>query len=387
MALVGGAIVDLLENRPVKDLDLVVEGHAPGLARVLADRHGGGVLVHRAFQTATWTTVTGEAVDLITARQETYAGPAALPEVTPGTLEQDLTRRDFTVLCMALDLTSEALLDPTGGQQDLEARRLRVQHPDSFVDDPTRVWRAARWGARLDLSPTPETVDAMARARALGAHEALGIERLGQEVHRCLADGRARALFTSLESWGWLRDLHPLLPDDTPSVLAHAQDHVWRAHHQRGGEPYPLADAGWLALAGLIPPGDRARLRRLVPGGGPRWTLWTEGPAPIQATLAACTGAPTRATFGREVQDLVPAVRGALADKLPPPWLPLADWWETTGRHVRSAVDGHALLAAGVSPGPGVGRGLQAAREAAWEGASAAAQLEAARSNAEPRHR
>lgn len=384
-ALVGGAIVDLLKGRLAKDLDVVVQGDAPALAAVLAARHGGEVVTHSAFGTATWTTGNGEPVDLITARQETYAAPAALPDVTPGTLEQDLGRRDFTVLCMALELETGVLLDPAGGQQDLADGLLRVQHDRSFVDDPTRVWRAARWGARLGLQPTPGTVAAMALARDLGAHQALGIERLGQEVHRCLADGRAAALFGSVAAWGWLCDLHPELPDHTPNVLADAQDRTHLSHLARGGEPYPVVDAGWLALGGLVPPRDRADLLRLVPGGGARWSLWSQGTQQVVGDLAALAGDPTRLALGRQLQRRVPAVRAALAAALPAPWDPLTAWWEQQGRHVRSAVDGHALMAAGVPKGPALGLGLQAALEAAWDDHAPAAQHRAALAAAGPR--
>ena len=187
-ALVGGAIVDLLEGRAVKDLDVVVEGDAPTLADDLAGAHGGEVLVHAAFRTATWTPPRGEPVDLVMARTEIYEAPAALPRVAPGTLEQDLGRRDFTVLCLAWELGGGQLLDPAGGQEDLADRMLRVQHPRSFHDDPTRAWRAARWAERLDLQLHPDTLAALHAARDDGAAAALGLARVGHELERAWAE-------------------------------------------------------------------------------------------------------------------------------------------------------------------------------------------------------
>lgn len=377
--LVGGAIVDLLQDRPVKDLDVVVVGDAPALATALAQAWGGRVLVHAAFRTATWTTADGEPVDLVTARRETYAGPAALPQVAPGSLADDLARRDFTVLAMALDLGSGALVDPGGGRADLAAGVLRIQHPRSFIDDPTRVWRAARWGARLGLVPSPETRHGADQARAAGAHRALGDERLGQEVQRCLADGRAAQLFGSVAAWGWLQDVHSELGPRATAALDRHEHTTRPAHLARGGEPYDLADGGWLCLASQID--NRAARRdrdRLVPGGGARRALWVDGPDQVARTLAALPGPPDPVVLGRALATQPAPIRAAVVDGLAPDWAPLAAWWERTGRFQRSSIDGHRLQAAGVSPGPALGRGLQAALESAWRGEADGAQLSAA---------
>ncbi len=357
---------------------MVVVGHAPALDRSLAESLGGEVLENSSFATATWTLPNGEAVDLVTARRESYASPAALPEVVPGSLEEDLQRRDFTVLAMAIDLDNGDLLDPAQGRQDLDLGLIRVQHSRSFVDDPTRVWRAARWGTRLGFSPAPETRAAMALARQLQAHEALGIERLGQEVHRSLADGGAERLFGTLHAWGWLQDIHPRLDGELVQALARAQEQTWHTHILAGREPYEMAEAGWLCLARHLPRTDREARVRLVPGGGDRWSLWREGPEQVEAALAALQLPPDRCALGLALKDRGCAIRAEVGAHLDPAWKPEMDWWEDHGRHIRCAVDGHLLQDAGVSPGPALGRGLQAALEAAWRGADPDGQLQAA---------
>src|SRR3954447_10430159 len=149
--LVGGAVRDLLLGAASVDLDVAIEGDAREVARELAARLGGEAVEHERFGTAT---VRADAltVDLASPRRESYAHPGALPEVEPAPLDEDLARRDFTVNAMAAALDSERLgelRDPHGGRGDLEAGVIRVLHPKSFIDDPTRLLRAVRYEARF----------------------------------------------------------------------------------------------------------------------------------------------------------------------------------------------------------------------------------------------
>jgi len=142
--LVGGAVRDLLLGRGRADIDLVVEGDAA----VLASELEADVISHERFGTAK-VRLDGHDVDIATARSEAYPHPGALPVVEPATLAEDLRRRDFTINAMAIPLRGEPrLIDPHGGQADLAAKLLRVLHPRSFEDDPTRAIRAARSPSR-----------------------------------------------------------------------------------------------------------------------------------------------------------------------------------------------------------------------------------------------
>jgi tRNA nucleotidyltransferase/poly(A) polymerase len=141
--LVGGAVRDWLMGWPVSDLDFVVEGNAVAFAQQVQQQHGGSVQAYEKFHTATWTSHNLH-TDIVTARRETYARPAVLPDVTPASIEEDAWRRDFTINTIALRLSDAALLDPFHGQADLQRQLIRALHARSFIDDPTRMLRAAR---------------------------------------------------------------------------------------------------------------------------------------------------------------------------------------------------------------------------------------------------
>jgi tRNA nucleotidyltransferase (CCA-adding enzyme) len=156
--LVGGAVRDLLLGRASPDLDLVVEGDGIAFAARLAEEVGGRLVSHPAFGTASIegaraleVTALGR-IDVASARRERYEAPGQLPRVEPASIAEDLRRRDFSVNAMAVALAPARfgrLSDPFGGQGDLRRRWLRPLHPLSFVEDPTRIFRAARYGARL----------------------------------------------------------------------------------------------------------------------------------------------------------------------------------------------------------------------------------------------
>jgi tRNA nucleotidyltransferase (CCA-adding enzyme) len=155
--VVGGAVRDALRGQVPRELDLVVEGDAVGVARRAAERVGGRLTVHERFGTA--TVRTGDfAFDLAGARRETYERPGALPTVHLGaTIEQDLARRDFTVNAIAVSLATGDLTAWPGAREDLDTGVLRVLHDRSFSDDPTRMLRLIRYAARLDFAIDPGT--------------------------------------------------------------------------------------------------------------------------------------------------------------------------------------------------------------------------------------
>src|SRR5262249_31111131 len=141
----GGLGRGLLPHRvdDPTDLDLVVEGSAAQLARELAASLGGQALQHAAFLTATVVLADGQRIDLASARGESYRAPGALPTVERASLTADLARRDFSVNALAVRLDRTAwgrLVDATGGLADLRARWIRVLHPLSFIEDPTRIF-------------------------------------------------------------------------------------------------------------------------------------------------------------------------------------------------------------------------------------------------------
>ncbi len=168
--LVGGTVRDLLLGAGVKDIDLVVVGNAARLGTKLQAALGGTLSAHVEFGTATLVLPSGLELDLAAAREETYARPGALPDVFPSSIHKDMSRRDFTVNAMALRLNPSPpeLLDPFHGEADLNARQLRILHPLSFVEDPTRILRGARLAGRLGFDFEADTAE---RARAVLARQ------------------------------------------------------------------------------------------------------------------------------------------------------------------------------------------------------------------------
>lgn len=149
--LVGGAVRDLLLGRTPRELDVVVDGDLTPLAAAL----GGKLMAHDRFGTAT-VMVGDDVYDLAQTRTESYAAPGALPDVEPAGLDEDLRRRDLTVNAIAVSPTGEVVA-VDGALADLEAGTLRVLHDASFRDDPTRLWRLARYGARLGFAADAHT--------------------------------------------------------------------------------------------------------------------------------------------------------------------------------------------------------------------------------------
>ncbi|MEZ4554359.1 MAG: hypothetical protein R3B59_10700 [Dehalococcoidia bacterium] len=202
---VGGCLRDLCAGLGVRDLDLAVAGDAGRFASDLAHRSGGRAGVEERFGTA-WVDAGGLRLDLAGLRTETYARPGALPAVRLGaTIEDDLGRRDFSVNAVALGLSGPRtgeVVDPYGGLADLAARRLRVLHPRSFADDATRLWRGARYAARVGLRPTAET----ARLIEEGGRWLAPVSgrRLWAELERTAEERRVLATLRLLDRWGVL---------------------------------------------------------------------------------------------------------------------------------------------------------------------------------------
>lgn len=201
VAVVGGALRDLLLGREQSpDLDLVVVGQpvAP-LADALAKRYGVNCSFHAAYGNATLH-LPGLTTDLVSARLERYPSPGAAPEVWPATLSQDLLRRDFALNALALRLTpaGPALHDPAGGLADLAGGWLRPLHPQSLREDASRLLRAARLAARLDLRAHPAL---LAQVPAALQH-AEQTPRLWQELRLSLSEPQPGRVLRLLQSWG-----------------------------------------------------------------------------------------------------------------------------------------------------------------------------------------
>ena len=207
--LVGGPVRDLALKAPSIDLDITVEGQGMRLAGLFAAKHTGAKIVrYPAFKTATVFLREGRVVDFATARKETYARPGALPSVIASVLRDDLFRRDFTINAMAVALNAAAwgkIKDPFNGRADLRSKKIRVLHDKSFMDDPTRVLRAARFAGRLRFTVAPGTLKLIKEAVRAGAVEALKVQRYSKESDKILKEDDPAPALEYLNAWGIIK--------------------------------------------------------------------------------------------------------------------------------------------------------------------------------------
>jgi tRNA nucleotidyltransferase (CCA-adding enzyme) len=209
--LVGGPVRDLLRGETLlHDIDVVTTTDARQVARRFAQQARAGVAKTTDFGTATVRARDGDpSVDLATARTETYSRPGALPTVTfPASIDADLHRRDVTINAMALPITPQGfgtLRDPTGGLADLRAGNIRVLHDATFRDDPTRLYRAARYAARFGFTVEPHTATLMRAAIADGALTTISPDRKRRELDLAIHEPDPVACFAAFDAFGLLR--------------------------------------------------------------------------------------------------------------------------------------------------------------------------------------
>jgi tRNA nucleotidyltransferase (CCA-adding enzyme) len=319
--LVGGVVRDLLMGREVTDLDVAIEGDVDALGDLA------GFSLEREGLFLTGRLEQGEMkIDVARARAETYAAPGALPEVRPASIAEDLARRDFTLNAMAFPLSGEReLIDPHGGLADLRAGRLRVLHERSFVDDPTRALRAARYAARFGFELETET-ERLLRVTDLST---VSEDRTDGELRRIAAEDDPAAALRLLVDWGVIPSLDPGAPDRVAEVTRLAAAPPW---------------SDWVDR-------DLAVMLAIV------------RPLPQIRELSAAT--PERPSEAAQLAEPWDPAQLLVARALGAEWL---DRYATEWRHVALEISGDDLLAEGIPEGPAVGRGLDAALSGKLDG-------------------
>jgi tRNA nucleotidyltransferase (CCA-adding enzyme) len=373
--LVGGAVRDLLLGLAPRELDVVVAADAAGFARALADSLGALAgqspdeylesSCHERFRTALVSWSKGQ-VDVATRRSESYPAPGALPEVDTGSPEQDLRRRDFSVNAIAVALGGPRkgeLRALSGALADLAAGRLRVLHERSFLDDPTRLLRLARYRARLGFETDAHTAALASEALGGGALATVSGARIGAELRLALAEPDPLRALSALDEFGVLGALEPrlplhehrarraleLLPDDGRADLLLLACLLGSIAEKSGEDPeqamrallddlqFPAAERDRVLGAALLAPVLPARLQAAH--------------APSQLREAVGSGTPEAV-----------ALAGALAEEQSlPEAVAAAARWLSQVRHVRLHITGDDLLAAGIPAGPEIGRRLDLA--------------------------
>ena len=218
--LVGGGVRDALLGLPLVDLDIAAVGATREFADAVAEALGGAVESESQFNTFRLG-AGGERIDIAMARRETYARPGALPSVSPGVMADDLARRDFSINAMAAAISEDTfgeLLDPFEGERDLRRGVVRALRPMSFVDDATRILRAARYAKRLGFAMEARTEMMMAR----DATHLSGISgaRVRGELERVFGEERPAEILEALRDCGALRAIHPALDLSDEAIAA-----------------------------------------------------------------------------------------------------------------------------------------------------------------------
>lgn len=375
---VGGLVRDLLLGQPIVDIDLVVEGDAIALARALAQRYGGRVRSHARFGTAKWflhprPAGAPEAIDFVTARTEFYESPSALPEVERSSIKLDLHRRDFTINTLAIALSPDRygeLLDFWGGERDLREGVIRVLHSLSFVDDPTRMLRAAQLEARLGFRMEPRTEELI--GHALPMLDRVSGDRIRHELEAILNEAEPERALARLHALGVLRQIQPgLIWDDwLAQKFAELRQAVRSGPWQPGpGEPPPdLVFPYFGLLTYRLAPGDLAAVLK-------RLKVRRQTAGDIQAIQALKSA----------LDDLVEPQANSVIYRALKPFrerVLLVGWVATESkvaraqidryrrelRFIQPVLDGHALKAMGLKPGPQFSRILERLRAARLDG-------------------
>ena len=220
--VVGGFVRDLLLGAKNNfDLDIVVEGDGIAFARELSGKLNGRLAHHKAFGTATVVAQDNSKIDIATARKEIYEFPAALPKVTPGAIKDDLGRRDFSINAMAFGINKNnfgQLIDFYAGNDDLKAKKVRALHDLSFIDDPTRILRAARFAERCNFKISPYTLNLIKQAVSHKMPEKVSPHRLRDELILILKENEPVKCVKLVEKICGFSFLHPRLVVDQKKI-------------------------------------------------------------------------------------------------------------------------------------------------------------------------
>lgn len=219
--VVGGFARDLLLGVRNYDLDIVMEGDIRVFGKALADRLKAALVIHKKFKTARVVLPDKFKIDIATARKELYEYPAALPTVSIGYIRDDLARRDFTINAMAIKLNKDdfgKLYDFFGGQNDLKKGQIRVMHHLSFVEDPTRIFRAVRFEQRYNFKIDAYTENLIRAAKDLEMFAKTSGERLREEIVLILKEESPLKAIKRMDELHELRFIHPAIRLDKKLV-------------------------------------------------------------------------------------------------------------------------------------------------------------------------
>jgi len=226
--LVGGSVRDLLRGEENLDIDIVIEGDGLSFARTLGERLHAKVRAHHKFGTAQIFSGAFK-LDVATARTEYYESPAALPKVETSSIKKDLYRRDFTINTLTVKLNPKdfgLLIDFFGGQRDLREKTIRVLHNLSFVEDPTRAFRAVRFAERFGFKISKHTENLIKSTIEMNLFDKLSGPRLYEELLLAFHETEPGKTLKRLSDFGLLKIIHPnlLFTEELEATLKSMQE-------------------------------------------------------------------------------------------------------------------------------------------------------------------
>ena len=360
--VVGGVVRDLILGREPGDADISVVGDAGAFSGALAGRLGLARPTESEFLTFKIilgnTSEGATSIDVVTARAETYAEPAALPDVVPSSIEDDLERRDFTVNSMGISLSDSDwgnLVDPVNGLGDIMRKRIRVLHDASFTDDPTRLFRAVRYAVRLDFSidsTTKSLID-----DSLGKVDRLGGARLRNEFELMLGEPKRVEILREAEDLGLLAAISPGLRIGSRSLEVMESCASTR-----------FEDLLALSTFGLTQDEAEQVAKRF--DGPEMWTKTIRGNLELADLVSVLDRSDIRRSEVAEILDSVSlqSIRAYIAAG---PLLPRRDRmieYIDKIRFERPEITGDDLIAAGIEEGPVIGQLIDIVRRARLDG-------------------
>jgi tRNA nucleotidyltransferase (CCA-adding enzyme) len=390
--IVGGFVRDLLLDRPGIDFDLVVEGDALSLGRRLAKKFGGRTVTHARFGTAKWfiprgkeelaaalgqpndsTTDLPDSLDLISARTEFYDYPTALPTVESSGIKLDLHRRDFTINTLALRLDGRhygELHDYWGGLKDLRKGVIRVLHSLSFIDDPTRLLRAARFEQRFGFKIEKRTLELM--KNSFEVMKQVSGDRLRHEFNLILQEPQAGAILKRLTQLGVLASIHPAIgsleldTNDLPVDLDQRILEDWSLPAEAAGMQVQLT-LNWLVWLGRIPPDsvDKLASRLRLPAALKTLLSNVLEISSKQAEIAQASPGKLVAILERAPMLAIYAVCIINRDQL---FTRQLESFAMKYRHIHPGIDGKDLTRMGLKPSPRIRAILNGLRSAWLDG-------------------
>ena len=359
----GGYVRDLIMGNQTEDIDLCIEGNSKKFSTMLSERLNLGKPHESQFLTFKFVGGKGKdnvkSIDIVTCRDETYPTPASLPDVIPSSIDKDLNRRDFTVNAMAISLTDQHwgdLIDPSNGFGDIMRKRIRVLHDASFIDDPTRVFRAVRYATRLGFNIDTHTTELI--TNAIGNVDLLSGTRVRHEFEHILKEPKVCEMLRKAEDLGLLGAITPALRVG-PKALEITSDLL-----KESSGDLQLEDLLARVTFGLNT--DEAKLTSSRFDGPKSWTDSISG----NAKLASVVGILDNPTITRseiaDVLDDIPlqCIRAYIATGSTLPRRGrLIDYLQTI-RFEGPEITGEDLMAAGVPEGPTIGQLLELVKRA-----------------------